>query len=574
MAPRLFFTPGSDASDREKVRKLVLKNYPGLLETGAIRWKHLYANQARRTGGFPPALARKVVSEFNKYTENYKLLSTNMRSWPSHISRPRKFFADVDAGAGTVELPIPVKENEQQLIFLMFPREETSLREVYTYKFDEKRHKICPWLNPEGERAASPAGRYNILLNQAITTIALESDNPYPLRFILPEDLSSLVLRSFLQESLFVDKLVAVLILNIASERDYVACQRRISKDVPVNISFLPLFVYKIKEDKTLGGTESMQKRVEPYLLCNYMSEVVDWGEHSPRKAVTYHELRDVMAKLIRPGRPGVPDFQPWVMLRTPQVLPGATMQHYLVRRRRQDDREEEIKIQEEQARGLIPVCIDWGPGGKGLRIGERTGDYCEYKGDTNDFDRLESDVMALREDLWMEFSRLDLERDAGVRDWTRELGKNIRRKIVLSFSEFDVSRFDKVVTPNIEHMVNFSEQDAVSNPEIRSCFGLYGAKFHDEGSRQSFKHIASAVRQWAKVHVDLNPLPYLVPAVHLAKFNKHSKLETGFVESESTMTAPTCWSAQGVAPALTTRILVVFARVSILMMFVGTLYW
>uniref|UniRef100_A0A061RJI9 Uncharacterized protein n=2 Tax=Tetraselmis sp. GSL018 TaxID=582737 RepID=A0A061RJI9_9CHLO len=84
MAPRLFFTPDSDATDREKVRKLVAKNYPDLLETGAVKWKQLFACQARRSGGFAPALARKIVAEFNKHN-NYKLLSNNMSSWPSQI---------------------------------------------------------------------------------------------------------------------------------------------------------------------------------------------------------------------------------------------------------------------------------------------------------------------------------------------------------------------------------------------------------------------------------------------------------------------------------------------------------
>uniref|UniRef100_A0A061SA54 Uncharacterized protein n=1 Tax=Tetraselmis sp. GSL018 TaxID=582737 RepID=A0A061SA54_9CHLO len=522
---RLFFTPSVDETDKSKVRKLVAKNYPGLLETGAVSWKQLHANRARRTGGFSPGLAKKIIAEFNKYTENYKLLSDNMARWPSNVSKIRKNVEiSGELPPGDTEFPIPVEDGEQQLIYMTYPRDEDQLREVMSYAFDEKKHKVGPWTNPESKKAPTPSGKYNILLNQAAATIALDSDNEYPLRFILPPDLSTLNRSGLPQAQNRIDKLVSVIIVQYSNDNKDVGRQLRIGEDTPVKNSFVPLFVFKIKEDKTIAGTETMQKRSEPYILFNYRADMVDWGDYSKRKAVTYYELRDVMAKLVRPGRPGMLEFTPWVMLRTPPSMPGAKMQHFLVRRRKRNEQEERDKLRQETARGMRPVCIVWGPNDKGIQIVDREGeDYCEYEGDENDLRRLDAKIMTMRDDLQMELKGLDRDKDLGVSDWTREIGENFKSSVALTFTEFDDSRIRDVDTPTLTRRLPFSAFEAVSDIEIRRSFGIYGEDFPERGLTCDFGHLRSAVAEWRKHPSDLNPLPFLVPAAQAARSDRYA---------------------------------------------------
>jgi hypothetical protein len=492
----LYFMPSAPDADRLEVATLVQKYYRGLLERGEMSWADIHASRSRRAGGMDPETAATVIEGFNlklppSVREERWLSVDNMRAWPSNkvvFDQKAKDEGDGGDAAELRPIPSPPPPDDRQLVFGIWGKE------VARFDFTDQ-YIVGPWGEPTSEDGLDTS--YNILLNIAMATLAVGGDSTeYPLRFMLPggDALGPALNRTQYTYS-EKDELVAVLLLKFDATGSKVY-----DRPPHVDRGFVPLFVFKMPHwSRTQDPLLRLQRTFENFKLLNYRGDLVDWGDYSKRKKVTYYELRDTMAHLTAHAP------NPWTMLRVEETV-GAVREHYLVRKTLGDAAEAD-KLRREAARGLLPVCVQWDergsvrivrrserPPGIGWRsdrqqrssvqssVQSSVPARCEYDGDKADF---------VRPPLSF-FDRMNGTNYSGNNASASTPTADIRRLIALGT--------DTIAEGAVPHRIDLD----------RRMFGLYG-DYAKPGVRKSetFDHLTTAAAYWQRQR--FNPLLSLV---------------------------------------------------------------
>lgn len=229
---------------------------------------------------------------------------------------------------------IPVVENELSPDDPVFVLGLSST--LNYYKFDTT-HMACPFARKYN---VSPMVSWNVMTNMASVVCAMyNSKNAFPIQFILPSDM----------EALSNDEQIAreegtyrgFIVLRFKPE-DFYDEEKSFGHFVrPADNVFedpaIVLFVYRNR----FGNPNEVFSGWTPFSLVNVNSKMVDWGDFSPRKRITYYEIRQVMAHLAADGS----EFRAY------ELTGGADHgdRHIFVGRH-----------SDPRSKGLVPACFEW----------------------------------------------------------------------------------------------------------------------------------------------------------------------------------------------------------------------
>lgn len=404
--PVLSFVEGVASGDREDVLVLVDKHYPGLLQTGRVTWSSLRENRQRRAGGMSRDVAKTVLEGYNRNVPSaYTALSADPNEWPSHP----EYIQGHSAVAGAAKpMPFP-PESGRQLVFGIWDS-------IERMDIAADRYIVSPW-EMAWWKFRHPNAAYNIVLNLACMTLAMDNDRcEYPLRFMLSGGWESRLVNTNFDLRDSRSQLVAVLLLRYIVDTDDLryAAPGRVGDQ-----GFIPLLVYKMAHRAWNLETEDMHtfkynRHYETFKLVSHLGMLVDWGEYTNRKRLTYFELRNAMAHLSS-SRSKQTDERWTMLLVRATAQPDSKTEHYLLRKRLDDDDAEAARRVDESSRGLVPVCITWDERTEpnSLTTVPATGRRlaCDYYGHGSDVDRLPLERYDARNDTNYSDTHLLVER-------------------------------------------------------------------------------------------------------------------------------------------------------------------
>jgi hypothetical protein len=384
---RLFFMHGVNEEEKNAIRYLVQINYPGLLDNGYVEWETLHNNRHRRAGGFATNIAEEIVKQYNNIHESKKnekrcIRIDNMGEWntnPGSIIQHIK--NDVEIKKTDIHCYIPeVQElfGDHQLVYTPYPKTDWELKYKQEYFSFSKNIEECnvnnnsnpkyivaPWRHNDND-PNEPMSKWNLLLNQSIATIAVNSKpDTINMRIVLPDNYVD-ILASTPFNNANHQKMRAVLLLKYVNNNE---CEDRLPES-----GFIPLFVFHWGEFANTNAPISNRK-TESHTLWNYRALMVDWGDWSKRMTITFYELRDVMAHLASKD-----ENEKWYMYKynnnnNQNNEPSSSLIHLFV-----------SKNKLEHA-NLEQQCFDWTEGKKGIKLTNEQ--HCKYEGDDDDFKRI-----------------------------------------------------------------------------------------------------------------------------------------------------------------------------------------
>lgn len=464
---RLFFIHGVNEEEKNAIRYLVQINYPGLLDNGYVEWETLHNNRHRRAGGFATNIAEEIVEQYNKIHEFKKneercIRINNMGQWNTNPgSIIQHITNDVEIKKTDIHFDIPeVQElfGEHQLVYTPYPKTDWELKYKQEYfsfsKNIEKcnannnsktKYIVAPWRHNDND-PNEPMSKWNLLLNQSIATIAVNSNpDTINMRIVLPDNYVD-ILASTPFNNANHQKMRAVLLLKYVNNNE---CEDRLPES-----GFIPLFVFHWGEFANTNAPISNRK-TESHTLWNYRALMVDWGDWSKRMTITFYELRDVMAHLASKE-----ENEKWYMYKynnNQNNEPSSSLIHLFV-----------SKNKLEHA-NLEQQCFDWTEGKKGIKLTNEQD--CKYEGDDSDFKRIGDIKELLKREL------LDQKPDTLYKISESKFEGNISKK--------------------------YLEQESLTyiSPNVRCpsyIFGIYGLKKNNTVSDRS-THQASAYGNWKK---------------------------------------------------------------------------
>jgi hypothetical protein len=385
----LFFMPDVELDEKNAIRHLVKLNYPGLLEHGFVKWSDLDSARRRRGGGFTHDISKQIVGKYNEIyinrsLETRQLNPNNMNEWesnPDNIIRNIKDDSKIQIDDKYIIPEVDAFLGRNQLVYTPFPKtdwKDTYKQEYMNFTTAIKKNNmdnskitkyiVNPWRHEDNDNK-DPMSQWNLLINQSVANIAVNSDpKKINMRIVLPCNYSEILTRATFNNAEN-QHLRAILLLKFTNNET--------RKDKLHTSGFIPLFVFHYGKFETNSNPISNRKH-ESHTLWNYRSDMVDWGDFSKRKTITYYELRDVMAHLAAKTQE-----EKWYMYKyDSKANEKSSLIHLFISK----NPKEHIN--------LIPYCINWSNDQKGIEIQKKNiintrEDRCVYDGSTEDFERI-----------------------------------------------------------------------------------------------------------------------------------------------------------------------------------------
>jgi hypothetical protein len=213
-----------------------------------------------------------VIEWFNAATEKHDLDiidPTNMSKWPSHIENLLHEAGPGAASVSKILMPCPPAGDEPQLVYGLWEKR------LARFNLPGETYIVSPWERGRLGDDVGPNAAYNILVNLAATTAAIEnSESEFPFRLMLAKGWEKKLIRTKYAHDP-TDQLCAVLLLRFEGGRSK---EGRFGNP-HVDAGFFPLFVIKMPtRDWSLEYNPKFNRNkwYEPYKLVNYAGNLVD----------------------------------------------------------------------------------------------------------------------------------------------------------------------------------------------------------------------------------------------------------------------------------------------------------
>jgi hypothetical protein len=227
-----------------------------------------------------PKLEKKDIAKMKDY------YCTNTFGWRKKFPFKTKGKKQIPTITG-IELP----ENSDPIFVLGL---SPNLNE---YEFHDT-HMACPFSR---QFNVSPIVSWNVMMNMASVVCAMYNSNiAFPIQFILPKQLENLNIDEQIERN--EKNYKGFVVLNFNSEDFYAKTNTyqnfRFPRDETLQDSAIVLSVY----ENNFGNPDEVYSGWTKFSLIHPNGMIVDWGDFSPRKRITYYEIRQVMAHVTSPG--------------------------------------------------------------------------------------------------------------------------------------------------------------------------------------------------------------------------------------------------------------------------------
>lgn len=394
---------GTDQADIDAAKALLRHHYPGYGEYRATLWDELRTARRGRSCGISGETAASVIDQYNETmgrimqgvsmppAVQYALPPDDLSAWPT----APKYTENAVVGSKQ-EPPLADESigdcsdnNDDKMCRQMVygPFETLAMYDLTSPRYiGSPMLGVSAAVRAAGNQALKDAvwdanAKWSTLLNLAMHGVFMSrSTARYPLRFVLPEDWQTSLHR--LRYKAGEKNAFAGVFLLRYDDSGYTGAFDRFHAVTDSGARFIPLLLFR-SDTPSYSGME-LSSTYARFKLFNYAGYLVEWGDFSPRKRITWYELRDVMSHLPEGGT-----SPRWSLLRIKGGDGTSGNVHLLVRRHLGE--EDEAKVAAEEAKlGLEPVCLAWGltSDGKGtMQLVDRISDNCSYQGHAADHD-------------------------------------------------------------------------------------------------------------------------------------------------------------------------------------------